>query len=665
MANDSKCLAVLCCPQCRGELAGEGETQLRCLSCSRLYPVINGTPSLALNPAYYYGEIPQSEMRQMLDMIRAAGLEDGLRKAMNSTTKNPDYFIDYAMRDGRAGWMFYLPIGPRARILDIGCGPGSLSISLARHGHEVFGVDLTLERVQFLMLRARELGLDNVCAIHGGDGPHWPFSDGAFDLVILNGVLEWLAHGKSESNPRDVQLQFLAEAARVLRPDGRVYVGIENRYGKDYFFGKLEEHARLPFVSLFPRWIADLYARAKSGRPYRTWTYSRWGLASLLRDAGFRHQSLLLPIPDYRDFYRIVDGDSNASINAYLSESPKKRAVRILHGATLIRHLAPSFGMVGSKTSPSFSPWLLRLTQHVPTLHHSTVEKYLVTATDTVVAWLRTSENAFIVRMPLNPAAYEACVHNEAVTKQVNEGWLPRPAGSGQFEGSHYFIESVLPGHPISAATIPLAMEFLLTLRSVPVAARSLEEYLRGVTAKLLPFFIEPSALSDLSWYVMEQISKRRIAPVLTHGDYWRGNILADRGRITGLVDWSHAVFGVPSISDALHLLVFESSETQHISIVDALRPFIAGTMKESEKQPLEKFSAAIDADLDTGLRNAFAALYWLEYLSQRLGRPENRYALNPRWLATHCSGSATALLELIGLRPTIIQVSSHNLPAR
>jgi SAM-dependent methyltransferase/uncharacterized protein YbaR (Trm112 family) len=653
MANDPKCLAVLRCPQCGGELASEGGLHLRCVGCTRTYPVTGGIPSLALNAAYYYGEIPQSEMRRMLDRVRAVGLEDGLRDAMQ-TAKNPDYFIDYAMRDGRAGWMFYLPIRPRARILDIGCGPGSLSISLARHGHEVFGVDLTLERVQFLMLRARELGLDNICAIHGGDGSHWPFSDGAFDLVILNGVLEWLAHGSSDRSPRAVQLRFLGEAARVLRRDGHVFVGIENRYGKDYFFGKLEEHARLPYVSLFPRWIADLYARARSGQPYRTWTYSSRGLSALLRQAGFRRRRLLLPIPDYREYYRIVDGESKASINTYLGESKKKRLVRMLGGATLIRHLAPSFGMVGSKTPAQFSTWLLRLAQHVPALNHSIVEKYLVTATDTVVARLRTPENAFIVRVPLNPAAHEACVNNETVTKHINQVWLPRPAASGQFEGSHYFIENVLPGGPISTAMIPSATEFLLTLRSVPVAARSLDEYLRSVTARLLPFFNEPSALSDLSSYVVEQISNRKLPPVLTHGDYWRGNILADRGRITGLVDWSHAVFGVPSISDALHLLVFERSETRHITIVDAVRPFIAGTMEEREKRPLDKFAAAMHIDLDFGLRNAFASLYWLEYLAQRLGRTQNRYVLNPRWLATHVTEAGGELVKAIGLRPAI-----------
>src|SRR5947199_4048422 len=133
MANHLKCSQVLRCPQCLGELTSEGGLQLQCLSCLCGYPVIDGIPSLALNSTYYYGEIPQPEMRQMLESIRVVGLDQGLRDAMQ-TTRNPEYFIDYAMRDGRAGWMFHLPIGPRARILDLGCGPRSLSISLARHG---------------------------------------------------------------------------------------------------------------------------------------------------------------------------------------------------------------------------------------------------------------------------------------------------------------------------------------------------------------------------------------------------------------------------------------------------------------------------------------------------------------------------------------------------
>ena len=530
---------------------------------------------------------------------------------------------------------------------------------MARQGHEVFGIDLTLERVQFLRLRSQLLGLENVCAVHGGDGAHLPFASGVFDLVILNGVLEWVAHRKANGKPYDVQLRFLREASRVLSANGHIYVGIENRYGKDYFLGKLEEHARLPWVSLLPRGIADLYARAKTGHSYRTWTYSMPALSSLLGKADFKHRTLLLPIPDYREYFRMVDADSKSSIDAFLEESGKKRLFRALGGRTLIRYIAPSLGMVGHKAGMPDSSRLSRLIRSVAPLNDSTVEKYLVTATDTVVARLRSSSNTFIVRMPLNAAAHQACLQNQSAIQRLShlsEPWLPKIVASGEFEQSHYFIESAVAGKPITAAMIPAAMRFLVTLHSISVAACDWAEMLRSITSCLAPFFGNSSLLLDLTSCAKEQLGSRAVPRVLNHGDYWRGNILGDDGKITGLVDWPCATFGIPSMGDALHLLVFERSEKGRISIVEALMPFIVGKMPENEKRAVDEYAVAMKIDLDAKTRGAFATLYWLEYLAQRLGRVENRYAANPRWLKKHLSDPASELAAALRIeKPTTV----------
>lgn len=40
----------------------------------------------------------------------------------------------------------------------------------------------------------------------------------------------------------------------------------------------------------------------------------------------------------------------------------------------------------------------------------------------------------------------------------------------------------------------------------------------------------------------------RKMAPVLCHGDYWAGNTLWHRGRMTAIVDWDEAMVGYPGI---------------------------------------------------------------------------------------------------------------------
>ena len=46
-----------------------------------------------------------------------------------------------------------------------------------------------------------------------------PFADSSFDVVAMNGVLEWVATGQS-GDPREIQERALKNAFRLLRPGG-------------------------------------------------------------------------------------------------------------------------------------------------------------------------------------------------------------------------------------------------------------------------------------------------------------------------------------------------------------------------------------------------------------------------------------------------------------
>jgi SAM-dependent methyltransferase len=102
---------------------------------------------------------------------------------------------------------------PGARVLDVGCGTGVLTRVLARRPEvaEVVGVDAA----PALLDRARELaaGLPNV-EFRAGDARKLPFEDESFDGVVFDSTLSHVP-GPEEA---------LAEAARVLRPRGRLAV---------------------------------------------------------------------------------------------------------------------------------------------------------------------------------------------------------------------------------------------------------------------------------------------------------------------------------------------------------------------------------------------------------------------------------------------------------
>ncbi len=95
------------------------------------------------------------------------------------------------------------------RILDVGCGTGTMVRELARYGR-VEGVDADPEAVAF----CRERGLRNVRQVDGEAA--LPFESGSFDLVTALDVIEHV----------DDDDAMLRELARVLIPGGLLLVSV-------------------------------------------------------------------------------------------------------------------------------------------------------------------------------------------------------------------------------------------------------------------------------------------------------------------------------------------------------------------------------------------------------------------------------------------------------
>jgi SAM-dependent methyltransferase len=105
---------------------------------------------------------------------------------------------------------------PDSRVLEVGCGPGRLSIPLARLGLEVTGLDLDpamIERAASNAERAFDRD-DRRPSFVVGDAASLAFPDGSFDVVVSTmSMHHW-------DDPR----AGLAEISRVLRVDGRALV---------------------------------------------------------------------------------------------------------------------------------------------------------------------------------------------------------------------------------------------------------------------------------------------------------------------------------------------------------------------------------------------------------------------------------------------------------
>lgn len=101
-----------------------------------------------------------------------------------------------------------------ARALDLGCGPGALSLALAeRAAPDASIVGLDLSEDQLACARSQADNAPCPVEFRRGSMDELPYPDGHFDLVMTSMALH--------ETPPAVRRATVAEAARVLRPGGR------------------------------------------------------------------------------------------------------------------------------------------------------------------------------------------------------------------------------------------------------------------------------------------------------------------------------------------------------------------------------------------------------------------------------------------------------------
>ncbi|MBN1527376.1 MAG: class I SAM-dependent methyltransferase [Candidatus Omnitrophica bacterium] len=310
----TECMGVdLVCPVCKGTL-DRGEGLLSCQKCGKEWRAPGGIADLRLSPARYWGEYPEDVMDRLVARCREAGWNAALKEFF--LERDPQYY-DYTLDKRRADWHLLVPIGRESRILDAGCGWGTLSFALAGVYREVVALDAVRQRVEFIDIRSKSEGLKNLTPVCGQVGS-LPFPDGYFDLVVLNGVLEWVPMMEEGVSPATAQMGALKEVLRVLKKGGYLYLAIENRWAAINFLGFKDTHSGLRFVTLMPRFLANIYSRAVRGKDFREYTWTYWEHRRMLRKAGFSDARFYAPLPTYRRFYYMLPIKDSSKIKFFL-----------------------------------------------------------------------------------------------------------------------------------------------------------------------------------------------------------------------------------------------------------------------------------------------------------------------------------------------------------
>jgi SAM-dependent methyltransferase len=162
-------------------------------------------------------------------------------------------------------------------LLDVGAGYGAFVLACRRHGLDATGLELAAFEVEIARQRLAqaEPAADATTVFRQGDAGRLPFPDNTFEFVTLLNVLEHVPDYRA----------VLAEAARVLRPGGRLFVVCPN-----YAALRKEAHYHVPWLPLFPRGLAAAYLRLLGRNPgfFQQHVYycTNWGVLRALRRIG-------------------------------------------------------------------------------------------------------------------------------------------------------------------------------------------------------------------------------------------------------------------------------------------------------------------------------------------------------------------------------------------
>ncbi len=304
-------------------------------------------PATQNDERIHQGTPPMSEVRQLLAEIdRGTHWLAALEKPeLQDISTRRHWFTDL----GKARFYVSLSTGARGSALDVGAGSGVISAGLSGHFERVVALEHVPEWAGFMRRRFAQDGLRNIEVIHGSAVP-LPFPAGAFDLVVVNGVLEWIPDATPGASPGAAQLTFLRDVYRVLSPGGAMGIAIENRLSLLNLGGD-EPHGNPSYTVLMPRVLANWRTKTVQGHDYRTWTYSAWGYRRLLRAAGFRRVVIRQIQPTYHTPREVLSLHQSLEARKYFStRRPVGRAlVACLARSGLLGYFAHSFYIEATK----------------------------------------------------------------------------------------------------------------------------------------------------------------------------------------------------------------------------------------------------------------------------------------------------------------------------
>lgn len=207
-----------------------------------------------------------------------------------------------------------------------------------------------------------------------------------------------------------------------------------------------------------------------------------------------------------------------------------------------------------------------------------------------------------------------------ALERHAGDPWLrarlPAPLAQGEAGLAGWTLERRLSGgrprEPVEPAILDQCVRFLTALHGIGSTAPPVALAAAAAVVAAACDMPEARALNDVARWADDELEA--LPRGFAHGDFWSGNLLVERDRLTGVVDWSAAGPGRLPLVDLIHLRVSAVREALGVRLGPALlRMVAAGGMRD---HATGDYCARLGLELRPNVARALVAAYWLDALA-------------------------------------------------
>lgn len=235
---------------------------------------------MKINYDFYKGQDLYSDGNIENEIIEYAKKYKDMDKVFEKDIRWPVFYHLTPIRKNILNWY---PFKEDSEVLEIGAGMGAITEVLCEKCENVTCVELSKNRAASIAVRNEDK--ENLEIIVGNLNDI-DFKEKRFDYITLIGVFEYAA---LYTNTKSPYIDFLNNIKKLLKPDGKLLIAIENKFGMKYFLGAPEDHTNVKYDGITG------YSNDSDVR-----TFGKQEIENILSETGFENRKFYYPLPDYK-----------------------------------------------------------------------------------------------------------------------------------------------------------------------------------------------------------------------------------------------------------------------------------------------------------------------------------------------------------------------------